>query len=325
MGGGLNLLNYLVDSLIKHNMDFVLLRDERCPKLNQEDQIPSVKVLSPSLSIRKSFYQKNKNDFKSILCFGNVPPPIKLTVPVFVYYHNVSLLKIPGDYGVKKKFLSFIKRLYIKNFVGNVDEWIVQTSYTAALLREKIVKDEKSIRILPFYLLPSPEVSSISSQREDYVFIGEYTHAKGHEYLLEAWEILHSKGIDKTLHLTVTDPDFCKRIEEAQSRGVQVINHGHISSSEVADLYAKSKATVYPSLNESLGLGIIEALEAGCDVLGSDLPFMHSVCRPSEVFTPQSPSSIAEAVIRYEQGTSPRSQILIKDEIEELIRIINLT
>lgn len=323
MGGGLNLLNYFVDSLIKHNIDFVLLRDERCPQLNHEDLIPSVKVLNPSLSVRKSFYRDHKDDFKSFLCFGNVPPPIKMSVPVFVYYHNVSLLKIPKDYGWKKKFLSFIKRLYIKNFAANVDEWIVQTSYTATLLRNKIVKGGKPIRILPFYHLPSQGDSSVSSQRECYVFIGEYTHAKGHEYLLEAWEILHSRGIDKALHLTVTDPVFCEKIKKAQQNGVNIVNHGHISYSEVADLYALSKATVYPSLNESLGLGIIEALEAGCDVLGSELPYLHSVCKPSEIFTPTLPVSIAEAVIRYERGTSPRSKILIKDEIEELIRILN--
>ncbi len=79
---------------------------------------------------------------------------------------------------------------------------------------------------------------------------------------------------------------------------------------------------MYPSINESLGLGIVEAITAGCDVIGADLPYMHAVCRPSAVFDPSSPESIADAVERYEKGGMPRSELLVRDQIDTLIDVL---
>ena len=159
---------------------------------------------------------------------------------------------------------------------------------------------------------------------DDYVFVSNYTGAKGHEELLEAWEILYSCGINKMLHLTVPSSatTFCEKIQKAQSRGVQVMNHGFVPFEKVLDLYKCSKAIVYPSHNESLGLGIIEAITAGCDVIGSDLPFIYTICKPSVTFNPYSPKSIADAIIRYEKENQPKSSLIVNNKIDELINLL---
>jgi len=54
---------------------------------------------------------------------------------------------------------------------------------------------------------------------------------------------------------------------------VKIINHGSLEKSNIQKLYNCSKATIYPSLNESFGLGIIEALTAGCDVIGLSMVY----------------------------------------------------
>lgn len=319
MGGGLSLLNYLVSSLLNRNVDFILLKDYRCPRLDDEVKLKKMRIMSPDDKTRKEFYKKHGEEFHSVLCFGNVPPPMRINSKVFTYFHNVSLLKIPRDYPLKWKLSSLAKKFYIRHFVNNTDVWIVQTSNTANLLNKEIVKNRQPIEILPFYKLDENLRNWKPEKKTDYVFIGECTNAKGHKYLLEAWEKLHKMGIDRTLHFTVTDENFSKEIEIAKSKGVIVINHGHIPFDEVIELYHKSKATVYPSLNESLGLGIIEAMEAGCDVIGCDLPYIHSICNPSEVFEPKSPVSIVQSIVNYEKGNSPKSELKIYDMIDVLI------
>ena len=102
-----------------------------------------------------------------------------------------------------------------------------------------------------------------------------------------------------------------------------MINHGVIPFNEVFDLYKQSKAIIYPSHNESLGLGIVEAITAGCDVIGSDLPFLHSICKPSQVFDSFSAESIADAVMKYEQGGTQKSELTIYNHIDELIELLN--
>lgn len=324
MGGGLMILNHLINNLIIAHIDFILLKDERCPKLESENKIEKLIILPPTHKSRKKFYINHKNDFRKVLCFGNIPPMVKLNVPVYTYFHNVNLLKIPKDYPLKSKLLSLLKRLYIKRYVRNTDAWIVQTSYTSALVKKSLSLKRQHIYEYPFYRIPSGINRTDKILRTDYVFIGDYTQAKGHDYLLAAWEKLKELGINRTLHLTVTNPCFIEAIKKANNNGVHIINHGKISFSEVVNLYNISKATIYPSLNESLGLGIVEALTAGCDVIGADLPYMHAICKPAKCFKASDVNSIVQAVIAYEnKNIDQLSKLTITDMVTEFIDFIS--
>ena len=44
--------------------------------------------------------------------------------------------------------------------------------------------------------------------------------------------------------------------------------------------YLSSEFLMFPSLTESFGLGLIEAIECGCKVIGADLPYTYEVCEP---------------------------------------------
>lgn len=322
MGGGLMILDYLVDNLLESKVNFSLLKDIRCPKLSSEDKIQSITVLPSDIKIRKNYYRAHRNDFSAVLCFGNIPPAIRLNVPVHTYLHNVSLLRIPTDYGSIKKVKSYFKRRYIKYYSCNTDTWIVQTENTARLVKEKLAKRNQPIKVFPFFRIPNDINRTEKEQREDYVFIGDYTSAKGHEYLVDAWEKLYQRGFNCTLHLTVSESRFVKVIDSAISRGAKICNHGKISFDKVIELYNKSKAIVYPSLNESLGLGIVEALKAGCDVIGCNLPYMNSVCEPSVKFQPYSSDSIVDAVLKYERGGVNESRLIINDKVGEFINYL---
>jgi len=178
---------------------------------------------------------------------------------------------------------------------------------------------------MPFYELPDGfKMLKNDNHGEDYAYVSNYTGAKGHEELLSAWVLLHKQGGNRKLHLTVPYECkvFCNKIKQAQEEGVIVVNHGSIPFNEVMDLYRRSKVIIYPSHNESLGLSIIEAIKAGCDVIGADLPYLHSVCKPSQIFNPYSPESIKNAVLRYEEGSSPKSELLIHNKLGELIGLL---
>lgn len=322
MGGGLMILNHLVNNLVAQDVDFVLLKDSRCPKLQAEDKVKRMEVLPSSFRVRRRYYKEHRNDFRAVLCFGNIPPYVKLDVPVHTYMHNVSLLKIPKDYSLKRKVLSYLKQRILIHYGKNTSTWIVQTSNTANLVNGVLLRPGQKVLEYPFYYIPEELSEATDAAKTDYVFVGDYTNAKGHDYLVDAWVKLHRKGINPRLHLTVSDPVFCRWIEAAQAEGTNIVNHGLIPFQEVIKLYKTAKATVYPSLNESLGLGIIEAMAAGCDVIGCDLPYMHSVCVPSQTFAPCNAKQIAEAVVSYEQGKCPKTKPLIHDKINEFIAYI---
>jgi len=322
MGGGLMILNHLVNNLVNRRGNFVLLKDKRCPKLQSEDSVKYLKVFPASFKVRHGYYRKHRNDFRSVLCFGNIPPTIKLNVPVYTYLHNVSLLKIPQDYEIKDKILTYLKKTVLRFYSKNTTNWIVQTANTENLVNIVLKRKNQSVFQFPFYCIPPYLKESTTRERTDYIFVGDYTNAKGHEYLVDAWVKLHHLGVNPVLHLTVSNPMFSKYINDARAEGADIVNHGIIPFNEVVELYKRAKATVYPSLNESLGLGIIEAVESGCDVIGADLPYLHSVCNASAVFKPCNSDSIVCSVLKYEAGECPSTTLLIHDSIDEFITFL---
>ena len=322
LGGGLMILNHLVNHLVERNVNFVLLKDSRCPELESEKQVLHLETLPSDNKTRNAYYRTHRNDFSSVLCFGNLPPQIKMPVPVHTYIHNVSLLKIPQSYPLKRKALSHLKRLYLKLYSKNTTDWIVQTTNTANLVKKNLATKNQPIFLYPFFRIPDGINVTPKHLRNDYCFIGNFTYAKGHEYLVDAWVTLAQIGINPTLHLTVSFPAFIEYINKARQKGANIVNHGKLPFSKVIEIYNQSKAIIYPSLNESLGLGIIEGIEAGCDIIGADLPYMHSVCLPSELFKHYDSQSIVDAVLRYESGDSPSTVIKIKDEVDAFISFL---
>lgn len=320
--GGLRLLEYLVRYLNSRHIDFLLLADSRC--LRKFDYCKRVMYMEASLLKRKNFYEIHKTSFSAVLCFGNIPAPIRLNAPVYTYFHNINLLTLSEAQSSYVKAKSWIKREVFKHYKENTDFWVVQTSNTANELIEHLEETSDRVKLIPFFELPSELLALYNiSHGIDYVYISTYAPGKGHDELINSWRLLCQRGIDRKLHLTVPfDCPLMKRIEEAQSLGVNIVNHGTVPFGFIVDLYKQSKAIVYPSHNESLGLGLVEAIEAGCDVVASNLPFTHSICKPSMTFNPYSPESIADAVMRYEQSNCPKSELLIRNQIDELIQLL---
>ena len=323
--GGLHLLEYLVDTLEKKRICYYLLADSRC--LGKFDKCINVEYMSASLWNRYRFYSNHKNDFTSVLCFGNIPAPIKLNIPVYTYFHNINLLTLNEVTSFKQKLFSWLKRSIFRFYKDNTNYWLVQTVNTENELVANLKERHSRVKQLPFYDLPQT-LNSLSNlaHGDDYVYVSIYTPAKGHHELLEAWKLLHINGFDKTLHLTIDNSsvEICEKIKALQLEGVRIINHGQIPFKDVITLYQNSKALIYPSHNESLGLGIVEAITAGCDVIGADLPYTKAICKPSCTFNPYSPDSIVSAVLDYENNTRKKSQLLISNMINELIEVLSV-
>jgi glycosyltransferase involved in cell wall biosynthesis len=320
-GGGLRLLKYLVRSLQEKKFEFHLLADKRCRGLF--DHIANVEYADASICNRYKYYKAHQNTYSKVFCLGNVPPPIRLPIKVYTYLQNINLLNLDGCVSNKRRALTWFKRSIVILLKNNTDLWIVQTDNTRHELMHHLQESESKVKVVPFYDVPKS--SEGNGKKSDYIYISGFNFGnKGHYELIEAWKILHERGYDLKLHLTIDKKE--EMLKEIKTRydlnELHIDNHGIISYDKVQNLYLQSKATVYPSRNESLGLGIIEAINNGCDVIGSDLPFVYDVCNPSEVFNQSSPMSIADAVERYENGNSPKSELLVENKISELIDIL---
>lgn len=74
---------------------------------------------------------------------------------------------------------------------------------------------------------------------------------------------------------------------------------GHLPKAELHAAYRAASVLVMPSLTETVGLPMLEAMRAGTPVLAADRPYAHEVCEDAAVFfDPLSPADFADKLTR---------------------------
>ncbi len=321
VSGGKVLLDYLVEKIEEVQINCFYLFDDRCK--NDYEYIPKDRklFLKASLLNRHRFYKENKNRFSKVLCLGNLPPTVRLNAKVFTYFHQLLYLKLPKHtsfFGIVRVSL---KRSVINYLKSNTDYWYVQTFLVQNKLADKFKVDIKDIMLMPFY--PPFINDAINYDRKDdgFVYISNGSKYKNHLKLIEAFCNYFDEYNKGVLHLTISDKfsELVQVIKEKVNSGYPIINHGFVDRMELVEIYQSNRYLIFPSLTESFGLGLIEAIENGCDVIGADLPYTYAVCNPSIVFNPLDVNDIKRAMVESQSDNVDKTKQLVFNQIDELI------
>jgi glycosyltransferase involved in cell wall biosynthesis len=331
--GGKVLLEYFIRNLHERGLisDFFFLFDSRLdsPCLETIDPDRQLRLVS-SEGNRRRFYKQMPADISRVFCFANVPPPVKLRDrSVFILFHNALILSNKGmNYSLKTRLAFFLKKRYIKSKSVTSYRWIVQTRIMSGLLAKKLKVEPNAIKVLPFYedrrfhQLNQGEAIN----RGQFLYVADGVSQKNHQVLLQAWELVFDqKRLPVTLHLTVPAgyEQLLAEIDRLKARGVPIINHGHCSFNELQRLYERCNFFINPSLTESFGLPLIEAAEAGCEIIAADLQYVYEIVKPLAIFAPHNAQNIAETIRDVYQGKyTGKTQIVVKNRIEDLINLI---
>ena len=177
---------------------------------------------------------------------------------------------------------------------------------------------------MPFYPPFSEALAIVDKEKNSFLYVSNGNPHKNHKRLMEGFYKFYQKQQTGKLYLTIGNEflDLKKSIAAYQKKGVPIVNVGFLNRKELYSLYTKSEFVVFPSLTESFGLGLLEASENGCKVIGSDLPYTHAVCKPSFLFNPNEIESIANAFYNaVTENTRPTEQ-LVYNEIKSLIKLL---
>lgn len=323
--GGKVLLDYLMTQLELSDKKVFYLLDERI--IGNTIPIKStnqVLFMKAGLLRRHSFYQKHKNDFSTVLCFGNLPPSIRLNAKVYTYFHQLLFLEIPNGTSLLTSFMIRLKMAVVQFLQPNTDFWLVQTELVKRKFLKKYAPKPDSVLLLPFYLTFEAKNTQIERKSHQYVFVSNGVPHKNHIRLINAFCTFfdtHKKG---TLYLTISEEFvFLKKyIDDKIKLGFPIINLGHIDRFQLHELYLQSTFHIFPSLTESFGLGLIEGIECGCRIIGADVEYTYAVCEPSLVFDPFDESSIVRAFERSLTENLPQSKAKVKNEMEALLQFL---
>lgn len=329
-GGGKALLDYLISELNKTGKDIFYLFDERYKSKLPEDIKGKYEFVNGFVE-RCLFYNKNRNKFSKIFCLGNIPPHLKLRqTTVIMYFHSATYITQNSEVSLKTKIIIFIKKRIFYSLISNVDLWIVQTPSIRNLFLKKTAISLHDIIIIPFFKILNPEtlIQGRIFQKEEnsFLYMGTGEPHKNHKRLIDAFCLFYDKYKVGVLILSVDIEysDTYKYIDEKIKRKYPIRNLGYIKErNKVAEEYAKAQFLIFPSLKESLGLPLIEALKFKCKILAANYNYVKEVCIPSYEFDPLDSLEIYKAFeVAYLNKNLPESTASITNHIEKLITVI---
>jgi glycosyltransferase involved in cell wall biosynthesis len=135
------------------------------------------------------------------------------------------------------------------------------------------------------------------------LFVSSLWPYKNCDGLLRAWALARGDLEDRQLVIVGGGRDeqyVARLLSLASELGItgDVVFVGGVPLEETVRFYQAADAFVYPSLNETFGLPILEAMACGCPVATSDTSAMPETAGGAAVLSdPRDPASIAKAII----------------------------
>jgi glycosyltransferase involved in cell wall biosynthesis len=182
-----------------------------------------------------------------------------------------------------------------------------------------------NIHVLPFFTNQF-QYSASRSQPFHFVYVADGVPQKNHSTLLAAWDLLFSQyKLTPTLHLTVPAHfvQLNEQINQLRQKGLSIINHGVINPIQLQQLYHQCAYLLFPSLAESFGLPLIEAVQSGCGVIAANRPYVYDVIEPTATFDPFCPTDIASKVLNFINDNSiSNAKLMSRNSVNELIDLL---
>ena len=299
-GGGLFVINYLKKSM-KVNEDIIYL-DERLKKDHFFNKFKVVIVKNNFFSKIYSEFKIKKQineDIKEIVFLNGLPPIFKYKSNVITYFQNANILNFTNKFDkiISSNLLRSIKFFFFKK---NVNRWIVFSKSAEKELKKFIYKRliyKKKIHI---------QIGRKKREEKIYDFIYPANGAshKNHKNLIEAFIILSKLKIFPRLLITLDEVDKIKLkiVYFRKKFKLKIINKPDNNREKFLKNYNKSKALIFPSYSETLGLPLMEAQKFGIDILASNRNFAKEYTSKEKLFNPHHPKDIANTIIEYIQS-----------------------
>jgi glycosyltransferase involved in cell wall biosynthesis len=137
---------------------------------------------------------------------------------------------------------------------------------------------------LPFY----PNMVS-TCEKKRAIIVGRYTEAKGYDYMIEAWRMVHQKHPDWTIQTFAMGEDEDQVRAKILSYGLQDTIIMNPPTDNIMEEYLNSSMLLMTSVYEPFGLVLPEAMSCGLPVVTFDCPY-----GPADIITHESDGFIVQ-------------------------------
>ena len=241
--------------------------------------------------------------------------PVLSRVPQILLLHNVLLLsdavtwKFPtDDFSLFKRLVFYVRFSLLRKILKFNLRYVTFCIVQSPIMKKRLIENYKippsSIKVSivprPFFDLDSslPRIVRQASDRFRLIFPAHYEPHKNHGLIMEAVELHGKELVDTDFIFT-----FSKPAAPYQVNGkANIINIAGVTYAEMPDLYKSCDALIFPSLEESFGLPLLEAMEMGLPILAADRPYSRwMIGETGFFFDPYSPSDMVRNLCKLRE------------------------
>ena len=317
----------LLDERARHKLKPFLYAEIKYLKKNLFRNIfVLLERLKHTIIFRNYKRKKSTNEFLNEYYLNGIPPLFRFstfTNKVFILFQNRNLFYYL-NYLNGKLFLSFnfivyhaLHSTFINIFLKETDFILTQTKTMFKLLssskpRNKVLLKEDYWKNLTLesYLNTTINITEISCNFEKkqikiiekiaennklFFYPASLDPHKNHKRLFRSFNKVYKMNYKKIILLVTLEPSQLP-IENRNNK--QIIFLGSQSIKFINQIYSLVDFLIFPSLNESLGLPLIEASLQNLPIIASDLDFVYDVCNPCFTFNPFSEEDIFQKIIK---------------------------
>jgi len=249
-------------------------------------------------------------------CTSNTAP-LNLSVPLIVILHDIiymeSVALFEKGYSMYQKFGNMYRRFVVPRILKKASKVITVSKFERQRIKDFFnLEDDKLIAIyngVGKHFKKIEDRIFLESIREKYqlpdkyfFFLGNTDPKKNTKGVLQAYsDYVEQKGNSiKLLMLDYDESELMSLLEEIGNPNLRknIFLAGYVVNSDLPAIYNMAELFLYPSLRESFGIPMLEAMACGTAVITSNTSSMPEVAEAAaQIINPNYPSEITKAMI----------------------------
>ncbi|MBG0781325.1 MAG: glycosyltransferase family 4 protein [Bacteroidales bacterium] len=266
-------------------------------------------------------------------CTSNTAPlkstvPLMITLHDIIYLESVSLFKKGGTW--YQKFGNMYRRFVVPRVVKSSEKIITVSNFEKNRIKEFFGFPESDDRLVAVYNGVSEHFKPVTDQQElervkvkyqlpdqFLFFLGNTDPKKNTKGVLKAFSDFLKKT-NKPIKLVMLDYDkeaLDNLLSEIGDKKLIDRIHltGYVVNTDLPAIYSQCKLFLYPSLRESFGIPMLEAMRCGVAVITSNTSSMPEVAADAAYFVdPYKPEQITQGIETLLNDDTLRNNLIQK-------------
>jgi glycosyltransferase involved in cell wall biosynthesis len=265
-------------------------------------------------------------------CTSNTAPlnckiPLVVTLHDIIYMESSYLRILTGSATSYQKFGNAYRKIVVPRVV-NMSRKIITVSHFEKNRIAEFFGIKGDNRLTAVYngvsehFKPVTDLSELKRVKEKYhlpdhyfFFLGNTDPKKNTKGTLKAFsDFLKQSGTDyKLVMLDYDHSELEKLLEEIGDKQLidQIVLTGYVINTDLPAIYCQSKVFLYPSLRESFGIPMLEAMACGVPVITSNTSSMPEVAGSAAcIIDPYKPEEITGALVKLVNDEDLRTKLI---------------